>query len=274
MAGGGPGPGGAAQGGAHCSSHGRGGGEDPGRGGGARTGLAVGGRRLQHAGLTVRRVGGERIAGRGVVGPEPHGRPLLLQGERGGRVVVLSLRDSPGEGGLVNKLVQEGFESSDRLQIIEDLGLVEHGERSVSDLHQPVSSEVDVDTVDVVEHDLDVGRGLGQDGEGLYGRVPLLGVGAHPLVRRGGQPHQGPHRAHRLLQQFAQPGHAPLLVEVHFQLALHDGVGVHAAPGPHPAEGEREGLAGGALKRRTRILFESIGEEMKQIDELQHLLLS
>jgi len=104
----------------------------------------------------MRRNRSEGVAGWGNWRGEPQPCLVLIHGKRRGRIVILSLRCSPSQGSFIYILVQESFKSPDRLQVIQDLGLVEHREGAISDGHEPVSPEVHVNTVDVVEHHLHV----------------------------------------------------------------------------------------------------------------------
>jgi len=104
----------------------------------------------------MRRYRCERVAGWGDGRGKPQACLVLIHGEGRGGIVILSLRCPPSQGSLIYILVQESFESSDRLQVIQDLRLVKHGEGSISDGHQPVSPEVHVNTMDIVEHHLHV----------------------------------------------------------------------------------------------------------------------
>jgi len=104
----------------------------------------------------MRRYRRERVAGWGDWRGEPQPCLVLIHGERRGRIVIFSLRSSSSQGSFIYIFVQEGFKSPDRLQVIQDLGLVEHGEGSISDGHKPVSPEVHVNTMDVVKHHLHV----------------------------------------------------------------------------------------------------------------------
>ena len=73
---------------------------------------------------------------------------------------------------------------------MQHLGLVKHREGTVTDLNQAISLKVHINTVDVVEHYLDMAWGLGQDSEGLYRCVSLLRIRAHPLVGCGRKPQE------------------------------------------------------------------------------------